>query len=158
MGERFPILIEENGSGTEEKREEKVRWGFNVQNISRFDDEAPSSPDGASACQGEVLRQGELFGRPREVADSGNDDGPLCSIMDAPLVEPILAILPYRSSSSVNCWKGKVPSSRGPCSFRISIVHHLLSKCKNGASAFTELGIPTRNALSSFQPGYSIIA
>lgn len=59
--------------------------GFNAQKISRFDNAAPPSPDGASGRQGEVLRQGELFGRPREVADSGNHKGPLCSITDPPV-------------------------------------------------------------------------
>lgn len=50
VGERFPILNEGYDSGTEEKRGEKVRCSFNVQNVPRFDDEAPSSPDGASGC------------------------------------------------------------------------------------------------------------
>lgn len=50
VGERFPILSEGNDSGTEEKRGEKMRCSFNVQNVSRFDDEAPSSPDGTSGC------------------------------------------------------------------------------------------------------------
>ena len=48
-----------------------------VQNVSRFNDEAPPSPNHAGGCESDILGKGETFGRSSKVTDSGEDDAPL---------------------------------------------------------------------------------
>jgi len=51
-----------------------------IHDISRLDDQAPTSPDQTCGSQGDVLCEGELFGRAVEVGDAGKDEAPLlCS-------------------------------------------------------------------------------
>lgn len=51
--------------------------GKDVQDVTRFDNQAPASPDCACGCERCVLGQGELLGGPVEVGDSGDDKAPL---------------------------------------------------------------------------------
>jgi hypothetical protein len=48
-----------------------------IQDITRFNNQAPTSPDHACGCEGHVLGEGELFGGAVEVGDSGYDEAPL---------------------------------------------------------------------------------
>jgi hypothetical protein len=44
------------------------------QEVLRFDDEAPTGPNRAGACKGNVLCEGEVLGGAREVTDTRQDD------------------------------------------------------------------------------------
>jgi hypothetical protein len=49
----------------------------NVQNVSRLNDQAPSSPDHTRASEGKVLGEGELLCWTVEIGDTCEDDTPL---------------------------------------------------------------------------------
>lgn len=51
-----------------------------LQVVLGLDDQAPSSPDEASAGQGKVLCERELLDGSRKVRDTGKDKSPLCHI------------------------------------------------------------------------------
>lgn len=51
-----------------------------LQEIPRFDDEAPSGPDDASGCESEILREGEVLRRSSKVTDPSEDDTPLVKV------------------------------------------------------------------------------
>lgn len=45
----------------------------NIQQVARFDDQAPPSPDCSRSCESSVLGEGELLGGTGEVRDTGDD-------------------------------------------------------------------------------------
>ena len=53
------------------------KWGNDIHDIPRLNDQAPAGPDQTCACEGDVLCEGELFGGPVEVGDAGKDEAPL---------------------------------------------------------------------------------
>lgn len=53
------------------------KWGNDIHDIPRLNDQAPAGPDQTCACEGDVLGEGELFGGPVEVGDAGKDEAPL---------------------------------------------------------------------------------
>jgi len=57
------------------------KWGNDIHDIPRFNDQAPAGPDQTCACEGDVLGEGELFGGPVEVGDAGKDEAPLLQIL-----------------------------------------------------------------------------
>lgn len=78
------------GGGWGKKGYDGEKMGQNAQYIPGFYDEAPSRPDGACGSQGEILGEGELFDWTIEVADSRNDNGPLCIYIDIFFSQSIL--------------------------------------------------------------------
>ena len=48
-----------------------------VQNISRFNDETPPSPDHAGGCESDVLGKGETLSWSSKVTNAGEDNAPL---------------------------------------------------------------------------------
>lgn len=51
--------------------------GETIQDVTWFDNQAPTSPDGTGGHQSRVLGQGKLLSRAVEVGDTGDDQGPL---------------------------------------------------------------------------------
>lgn len=51
-----------------------------VQVVLGLDNQTPSGPDDTRASQGNVLGDGELLSRAREVGDAGKDEAPLLDI------------------------------------------------------------------------------
>jgi len=47
------------------------------QDVSRLDDQAPTSPDQAGTCESNILCEGELFSRTIKVSDACNNERPL---------------------------------------------------------------------------------
>ena len=48
-----------------------------VQEVSRFNDETPSSPNHAGSCESDVLGKGETLSWSSKVTNAGEDDAPL---------------------------------------------------------------------------------
>ena len=75
----------------------------NSQKILRFDDEAPTSPYRAGACEGHVLSEGEVFSGAPEITDTREDKCPLEASQHTQLLSPLSASkIP---SSPVPCWR-----------------------------------------------------
>lgn len=56
-----------------------IETACNVQDVSRLDNQAPSSPDSTSASKGNVLRQRELLSWTVEIGYTGENEAPLLS-------------------------------------------------------------------------------
>lgn len=71
------VVVGEDTGDLDNADETKEEVDGCEQDVSRLDNQAPTSPDQAGTCESSVLCEGELFGWTIKVSDACNDERPL---------------------------------------------------------------------------------